>query len=238
MNKRSIFQTLFFTLSLLLFVSCSVSQSNTDLLEYGYNGTVKSVKSTTYYGLIQKNDEWIIDESKIGNIRTITFNEEGNIVKAVTLYPEYPGEVETTYFQFEDGRKSGFYKLSADKDTLEKSVYEWISETEYKFNSVHLSGRTAVSTSKLNSNLRDISGGYVFMQGDSILYANSYINTLAENNLIAKIDFTNEVTKEKNIYSMSYSDFDKMKNPLKLEMVDKENGLLENLIIREFDYFE
>lgn len=239
MKSRSFFRTLTFAIGLLFFASCSVSHKNTDLLEYGYKGAVKSVKSTMYYDLVQEDDEWVIDDTKIGQIRTVTYNEEGNIVKAITTYPEYPNDVETTYFQFEDGRKSGFYKIDADNDTIEKAVYTWISDTEYHYTSkLLITGRRIKSTSKLNENHRDLSGGYTFQDGDSTLYANSYINTLADNNLITEIIFTNEVTKERNILKMTYSNFDKMKNPLKLEMVDEKTGLLDNLSVREFNYFE
>ena len=239
MTNHSFFRITTFTLGLLLFASCSVSSKNTDLLEYGYNGSVKSVKSTMYYDLVQENDDWVIDESKIGQVRTVTYNVEGNIIKAVMTYPEYPEEIETTYFQFEDGRKSGFYKLNAQKDTTEKAVYKWISDTEYEYTSdLLITGRNIKSTSKLNANYRDLSGGYSFTDGDSTLYSNSYVNTLAENNLISEISFTNELTKKKNILSMTYSNFDKKKNPLRLEMVDEKTGVLDNLSIREFTYYK
>jgi hypothetical protein len=191
-----------------------------------------------YYDLVQEDDEWVIDDTKIGQIRTITFNEEGNIVKAVSTYPEYPDDIETTYFQFEDGRKSGFYKIDTDNDTIEKAVYKWISDTEYSYSSVFQTYRRTKSTSKLNGNYRDLSGGYTFKEEDSTLYANSYINKLADNGLINEIILTNEVTKERSILKMAYSNFDKMKNPLKLEMVDEKTGLLDNLSVREFSYYE
>ncbi len=238
MENHSFFRITSFTLGLLIFASCSVSPKNTDLLEYGYKGAVKSVKSTVYYDLVQENDEWVIDESKIGQIRMLTFNEDGNIIKAVTTYPEVPDEVETTYFQFEGGRKSGLYKLNAENDTIEKAVYKWISDTKYVYSSILVSGRRIKSTSQLNENYRDLSGRYTFEDRDSTLYANSYINTLADNNLITEILFTNEVTKERNILTMTYSDFDKMKNPLKLTMVDEKTGVLDNLSVREFSYFK
>ena len=236
MNIRIYFYTLSFFLGLLFVVSCSTSPKNTDLLEYGYKGAVKSVKSTTYFDLIQENDEWVLDKTKIGNIKVLTFNEDGNITKVVTTYPQYPDDIETTIFEFEDGRKSGFHKILADNDTIETGVYKWINETEYNLISVLYSGRRIVSNSKLNANFRDLSGGYTYTEGDSIIYANSYVNTINDKNLITRIHFTNEVTKEKNIFSMNYSEFDSNGNPLRLEMVDEKTGILDNLSIRKFYY--
>lgn len=238
MNNRSFAHILTFALGLLLFTSCSISSKNTDLLEYGYQGAVKSVKSTTYFDLVQENDDWVLDETKIASVKTITFNEEGNIIKAITTYPEYPEEIEKTYFQFENGRKSSFYKINENNDTIEKGVYKWNSDTDYTLSSTFLSGRKNNSYSRLNTNFRDLSGGYTFSDGDSTLYSNSYVNTLNEDNLITKIHFKNEVTNEKNIFSLTYTDFDEMKNPLKLAMVDEKTGLLDNLSIRKFYYFK
>ena len=238
MNNRSIFRGVTFALGILILTSCSVSHQHTDLLEYGYKGAVKSVKSTMYYDLVQENDEWIIDESKIGQVRTVTFNEEGNIIKAVSTYPEVPDEIETTFFQFEEGRKSGYFKLNQDNDTIEKAVYTWTSDTEYSFSGKLLSGRRIKSHSRLTATYRDLSGGYTFSDGDSTLYANSYVNTLNSENLITEIHFKNEVTHQKNIFSMTYSDFDSMKNPLRVEMVDEKTDLLDNLSIREFHYYD
>ena len=238
MNNRSFFRTIFFALGFILVASCSASPKNTDILEYGYNGTVKSVKSITYHDLEQKNDEWLIDEAKIGNIKTMTFNEKGNIIKARNTYPEYPEDIETTFFQFEDGRKSSFYTLNVNNDTIEKGVYKWISDSEYTYSSASISGRKIKSSSRLNTNSRDISGGYAFTERDSTLYSNSYVNTINKNNLITEIHFKNELTHEKNIFSMTYSDFDLQGNPLKVEMVDQKTGLLDNLSIREFHYYK
>lgn len=238
MSNHPFFRTLFFISGLLIFASCSSPYRNTDLLEYGYKGAVKSVKSTMYYDLIEVNGEWKIDESKIGNIKVLTFDENGNIVKVVTTFPAYPGDIETTFIQFENGRRSGFYKLDANNDTIETAVYKWISETEYEYTSVLSSSARITSTSKLNKNLRDLSGGYTYTQGDSTVYANSYVNTLNDKNLVTKILFTDELTKEKNILSMQYSSFDSKGNPLRLVLVDENTGELDNLSIREFKYFE
>lgn len=238
MNKYLFFRSTFYLLGVLILASCTSTYRNTDLLEYGYKGAVKSVKSTMYYDLIQVNGEWKIDESKIGNIKILSFDKNGNIVKVVTTYPAYPDDIETTIIQFENGRKSGFYKIDANEDKIETGVYTWKSETEYELTSLLSSGAKIKSFSKLNKNLRDLSGGYTYTQGDSTIYANSYINTINEKNLVTEIFFTNEVTKETNIFSMEYSNFDSNGNPLRLVMVDKTTGELDNLSIREFEYFE
>lgn len=238
MQLRFIYPIVSIIIGLLLFASCSVSPTNTDLLEYGYQGAVKSVKSTFYKDLVQRNDEWVIDESKIMQVRTVTFNEEGNIIKAVTTYPESPEIVETAYFKFNDGRKSAFVIVNAENDTLEKAVYNWISDTEYEYKSIFSTGRILQSWSKLSADFRDLSGGYTFKDGDSTLYAKSYQNTIEENNLISEINTTNDLSKEKSTQLLEYSDFDSMKNPQKVALIDKKTGLLDNFSVREFTYFK
>lgn len=238
MSNHPFFRILFFVLGLLIFASCSTTYRNTDLLEYGYKGAVKSVKSTMYYDLTQMNGEWKMDKTKIESVKTLTFDKNGNIVKVVTAFPAFPKDLETTIYQFEDGRKTGFYVIDADKDTLETAVYNWKSETEYELKRIFSESRRIKSTSKLNANLRDLSGGITYIQGDSILHANSYINTINDNNFITEILFTNELTKATNIFKMTYSDFDPKGNALQLVMTDKETGELDNVSIREFEYFD
>ena len=237
MKLRSLLFFLTPVLSILVLASCSsVSHNNTDLKEYGYNGAVKSIKSTMYYDLILRNDEWVIDDSKIGQIRTVYFNEDGNITKVVTTYPEERNVKETTHFQFEEGRKSGFCVLNAENDTLENAVYKWSSDKDYMFTSVYSTGRELKSWSKLNSDYRDLSGGYTSSGSDSTYYSKSYVNTIGDNNLITQSLNTDDLTKESYVLNVTYSDFDSKKNPRRLEMVE-ESGKLENLSIRVFEYY-
>ncbi|MDG1331905.1 MAG: hypothetical protein P8P74_06225 [Crocinitomicaceae bacterium] len=224
---------LFFT-----FLSCEESPTNTDLNEYGYKGAVKSIHATTYFGLEQENGEWVIDESKISNIKTLTFNETGNIVSVETIIPKLNNEVETTFFEFTDDRKSAYFKLNAAKDTTEKGIYTWKSDLEYELVIELASGSRMESTSKLNSNYRDLSGKYQYFNGDSVLYAKSYVNVIDDKGLISTITFTDEITKVKQTMSMTYKDYDSKENPLRIALVDKETGLLENLSIRKYEYFD
>ena len=56
--------------------------------------------------------------------------------------------------------------------------------------------------------------------------------------MISEINTTNDLSKEKSTQLLEYSDFDSMKNPQKVALIDKKTGLLDNFSVREFTYFK
>jgi len=191
-----------------------------------------------YRNLEQKDGEWILDPSKIISISELTFNEMGNITKVETRVPEMEDEVETTYFQFENHIKLSYVKVNAAKDTTEKGTYNWLSDFEYELTIYRSEEEQIESWSKLNDNYRDLSGGYKFVLNDSVVFAQSYENTVDKDGRITKIIFMNDLEQEKNAMTMTYGDDDTQGNPRKVILIDDKTGELDNLSVREFTYFE
>lgn len=226
--------------AILLLTSFVSENKPTDLKEYGFKGNVKSVTTINYNNLEQIEGTWNINEDKVISKWKMTFNKEGNIVEMKEYYPIVDtiwNEV-TTKIEFENGLKSKYTKTDLSGQITEVGTYTWIDDHNYKLAAFQKSGITVNSYSKLNKTLRDISGGYSYIQNDSILFSESYKNKLKRNGEIVSSKFYDQLKDE--YYTIEYSNKEKDKkgNLIKVALVYKEPQLLKRLSVREFEYFE
>ena len=212
----------------------------TDLKEYGFKGEVKSVMTLNYNDLEQIDGTWSITENKVISKWKMTFNKEGNIIEIKEYYPLYDtiwNEV-TTKIEFENGLKRKYTKTDLYGQTTEVGTYTWLDDNNYKLSATQKNGITVNSYSKLNKSYRDISGGYSYIQNDSILFSESYKNKLKRNGEIISSKFYNKLKNE--YYTIEYSEKEKDEkgNLTKVALVYKGTQLLKRLSVREFEYFK
>ena len=122
--------------------------------------------------------------------------------------------------------------------TTEVGTYTWLDDNNYKLSATQKNGITVNSYSKLNKSYRDISGGYSYIQNDSILFSESYKNKLKRNGEIISSKFYNKLKNE--YYTIEYSEKEKDEkgNLTKVALVYKGTQLLKRLSVREFEYFK
>ncbi len=233
-------KTITIIIAILLLTSFVLENKPTDLKEYGFKGEVKSVTTINYNDLEQIDGAWNINEDKVISKWEMTFNKEGNIIEMKEYYPLIDtiwNEV-TTKVEFENGLKRKYTKTDLYGQTTEFGTYTWGDDNNYKLTATQKSGIVVNSYSKLNKNLRDISGGHSYIQNDSILFSESYKNKLKQNGEIISSKFYDKLKDE--YYTIEYSDKEKDKkgNLIKVALVYKETQLLKRLSVREFEYFE
>ena len=224
---------------ILLLTSFSSENKPTDLREYGFMGKVKSITSIKYADLPIKNGVWEINKDKVISKSKMIFNEKGNIIEVKQYYPLTGSTWNemTTKVEFKNGLKSKYTKTDLYGQPMEVGTYTWIDNHNYKLTITQTNGTTTNSHSKLNKNLRDISGDYSYIQNGSIIFSEKYKNQLTPNGEIVSSTFINQ---ENESYTIEYLNKEKdiTGNLIKVALVFKETNLLKHLIIREFEYYE
>lgn len=233
-------KTIIIFTAILVLTSFVSENKPTDIKEYGFKGNVKSVTTINYNDLEQIDGTWNIIDDKVISKWKMTFNEDGNIIEMKEYYPLFDTTWNkvTTKIEFKNGLKSKYTKTDLYGQTTEVGNYTWLDDHNYKLIASQKSGITINSYSKLNKNLRDISGGYSYIQNDSILFSETYENNLKRNGEIVSSKFHNKLKDE--YYTIEYSDKEKDQkgNLIKVALVYKETQLLKRLSVREFEYFE
>lgn len=234
MKKFSSLSTISLIAIVLIFQSCS---SGNDLKEYGYKGKVKEVKATFYYDFIEENGKMTVDKSRIGDIRTMYFDENGNLTKTVSSSPNTPNAKLVSYYQSTDGRKSSYVVVDENKDTLERASIKWISDQEYEVTSAFGTGRIKKIHTLLNDDYVELSNETRFFDKDSTYVSVRYDNISIKENRVEESTHTDKLTGVKTDLLFQYSEFDAEGNPLRVELSDRNKKNLANVTIREISYY-
>lgn len=235
-----------YTLSILLLLivfSCDNETPGTNnyLLENGYNGNVKSIKSIVYKGLIKKKDKWQINEDSITNIKLLNFDKTGNLIDS----EEYIANngiysLLSTKYKYISGKIAYYTTYNNAKLCYNEGFYQYEDESNYK---EHILSNDFINEKtfsyKLNSNNRVISGSEVIrhFEKDSIFFNETFTNIFNDKKELIETIFYDEIKKSERIVLIQDVKKDNHGNSIQFSKVDKASNRLIEFIVNEFIYY-
>lgn len=211
-----------------------------DCKEYGFKGKIKKVTTYNYSDLKKENKKWQIENDELISKWEFIVNEDQNFeeIKIILFDKDSISMIYKSTYQFSNGKKSSYKRVDINEKVVETGKYQWLNEFTYKTNSDFFDDYSIESVNILNNNYRDFineSSMYSLENGEKILiYTEGYENFFDEKGFIKKSK-TNDLENGSLILLNEIHEIDNFGNITKYA-IKKENGELEKLVIRTFEY--
>jgi len=230
---------IFLLIFIIVHISSIAQSVPNDIKEYGFNGKVKSVYNVYFSNINKVANKWVLDKNKISIRSTMWFNCSGNIDSITWVNDQYGEQTKTiTRFYHTGNQKTSLIKQNSESKIFEEGTYNWIDNQNYTISVTNSDGSHIESFSNLNSDFRDISGGYMLLVDDLVIVSEKYSNKLDPSGLIKSYTNTDLLKNKTTTYILTEIELDAFGNLMNFACIDKESGDLTYYLKRVFTYYE